>query len=371
MTPGCFDKGGISRYSRYQIQALREIFTGGQVRVYSLLGPDDQSFEDKFEVNWSGKSGKTMDRIWFTLRILATSFFWRPDFIHSAHINFNLVSKFAAFIGGSKIIQNVYGLELWNGRDNDVKRGLRWAHTVISDCHNTSNFIVSNKFSDEAKIEVIWDCVDLTKFKPNAEKHHEIAKKYRLPSRDEHFIILTLGRIAYAAIHKGYHRLIEVFASIAKECPKARLVFAGKGDMVEELKQLAEQKGIKDKVVFAGMIHEDDMAAIYSYGHVFSLVSEVGHGKGEGIPLTPLEAMACGTPIIVGNEDGSREAIFNEQNGYCIDPNDLVRHAEHLKHLYTDETARNRIVDMTINVARQHFSYETFCDKHRKLFRRI
>ena len=45
-------------------------------------------------------------------------------------------------------------------------------------------------------------------------------------------------------------------------------------------------------------------------------------GRGEGIPLTPLEAAACAKPIIVGNEDGSREAVVEGVNGFIVSPRD-------------------------------------------------
>ncbi|HEY1942337.1 MAG TPA: hypothetical protein VGH40_09465, partial [Roseiarcus sp.] len=54
LTPGCYDKGGISRYCRYQIQALRENHGAERVTVLSLLGPDQNGFEEPFAVSWRG-----------------------------------------------------------------------------------------------------------------------------------------------------------------------------------------------------------------------------------------------------------------------------------------------------------------------------
>ena len=53
ISPGCFDKGGISRYNRYQIKALRELLGERNVKVFSLLPPQDGDFEDQFEVTWN------------------------------------------------------------------------------------------------------------------------------------------------------------------------------------------------------------------------------------------------------------------------------------------------------------------------------
>ena len=49
MTTGCFDKGGISRYNRYQITALREILGDKNVKVFSLSPPREGDFEDSFD----------------------------------------------------------------------------------------------------------------------------------------------------------------------------------------------------------------------------------------------------------------------------------------------------------------------------------
>ena len=53
VTPGCFDKGGISRYGRAQITALRELLGPEQVRVYSIRGPGPGDFETPFPVAWT------------------------------------------------------------------------------------------------------------------------------------------------------------------------------------------------------------------------------------------------------------------------------------------------------------------------------
>ena len=66
LTPGCFDKGGISRYSRYQIKAWREILGEENVHVLSLLGPDENSFEEAFPVTFSAGGVAWMHKIRFT-----------------------------------------------------------------------------------------------------------------------------------------------------------------------------------------------------------------------------------------------------------------------------------------------------------------
>ena len=162
-----------------------------------------------------------------------------------------------------------------------------------------------------------------------------------------------------------------MFSKVAEKHEKSILVFAGKGDMIEQLKSIAAKFNISDRVYFSGMVHEDDMPKFYSAARVFTLVSDRGVGRGEGIPLTPLEAMACGAPIIVGNQDGSREAIFNESNGYCIDPFDFEKHQQSLLHLIENTIQFNKMSDNAIHFAQKHFSYQGFKEKHAKFLEKI
>ena len=77
------------------------------------------------------------------------------------------------------------------------------------------------------------------------------------------------------------------------QVPSAHLVFAGRGDDAARLSAKAASLGLSGSVTFTGPIQEEDLAAIYRVAYVFALVSDKGPGRGEGIPLTPIEAMAA------------------------------------------------------------------------------
>ncbi|MEZ5039047.1 MAG: glycosyltransferase family 4 protein [Saprospiraceae bacterium] len=365
LTPGCFDKGGISRYNRYQIDALREIFGPHQVRVLSLLGPEKDAFESDFEVQWHGRGNGLFEKIRFVIAALKELMIWKPTHIMVAHVNFSGLAVMLGRLGGCQTILNVYGLEVWSGLSKDADFGLRRVDQVISDCHYTAQYIEAEGFRVKDSTTVIWDCVDLERFQPQPTQWEAVREKYQLPDREQYFVILTLGRLAFEAAHKGYDRLIQVFAALQKNYSQARLVIAGKGNMQEELAQQVAALGITDQVTFTGMVHDDDMAALYSYAHVFSLVSDRGKGRGEGIPLTPLEAMACEVPIIVGNQDGSQEAIFDDANGWVIDPFDLKAHQAFFEMLINDPQKRRSQAQNALKIARDTFSYQNFREKHR------
>lgn len=370
LTPGCFDKGGISRYNRYQITALRELSGSQNVRVCSLHGRKLDDFEEAFDVDFEGRGIGPVSKIRFALFILMNIIFWRPNIIWVGHVNLSGMAYLLSRFSYVQVVLNTYGLEVWSGLRKDAAFGLRNAHHVISDCHFTARYLEDERLRARGSVIVIWDCVDLTRFSPGAADK-QIVAKYAIPDPAQYQLVVTLGRIAKAAAHKGYDRLIRTFSMIHIKFPNARLVLAGKGDWIEELKTIVAALKIADKVIFTGTVDDKHLIDIYRSAYVFSLVSDRGKGRGEGIPLTPLEAMACGAPIIVGNQDGSQEAVANEQNGFVIDPFDLEIHAAKLSDLLSNVQLRNEKSKGAIQCVQKDFSYDGFREKHRLFLQKL
>jgi phosphatidylinositol alpha-1,6-mannosyltransferase len=241
---------------------------------------------------------------------------------------------------------------------------------VIADCHSTALHV--REFNLHAQIPaVIWDCADLSRFHPGPVDD-EILAKYRLPDPERKLLVLTLGRLSKFARHKGYDRLIEVFGDVRTNVPDAHLVIAGRGDDRERLETKVKSLDLMDCVTFSGAIDEEDLATIYRAAYVFCLVSDKGPGRGEGIPLTPIEATASGVPIVVGDEDGSREVVDGTRNGVVVSPRDLPQLTDALITLLseTGKIRENRVAEAR-KVAEERFSFTSFVEQHAALFRGV
>ncbi len=366
LTPGCFDKGGISRYSRYQINALRELVGQRNVSVFSVLGPGDDSFEDAFDVSYFAGGISPVDKARFLFHSFRAGMTEKPDLIVAAHVNLSGPARVMARLWDARSVLNVYGREVWSGLRHDSRWGFAGVHSVLSDCNFTARYIEAEGMRPRGTTSVVWDCVDLTKFFPRAASRETLVK-YGIPDPATGKNLLTLGRMSPNARHKGYERLLQAFSRVATKVPDLRLIYAGRGDLVDQLRGEAKALGLGDRVFFTGMVHEDDMADVYRSAHIFSLVSHRAHGAGEGIPLTPLEAAACGTPILVGNQDGSQEAVMGDENGFVLEPFDIDAHASKIELLATDEPRRAAMGRAAVAIAVKEFSYEGFREKHRVL----
>ncbi len=367
LTPGCFDKGGISRYNRYQIASLRELLGEDNVDVLSLLGPGEDSFEAPIDVRFTAGGLSRRQKAAF-LREACIAALRGPQLILAAHVNMSALAVALARRPGARSIVNIYGLEVWSGLRRDARWGLERVSHVISDCGFTATWVEQEGLRPPKDCEVIWDCVDIERFHVGVPRP-DVLERYNVPSPATGQNLLTLGRMSADALHKGYDRLLEVFARVAPRVPSLRLIYAGRGSLVDVLRDQARDLGLADRVFFTGMVHEDHLVDIYRSAHIFSLVSDRGPGRGEGLPLTPLEASACGVPILVGNQDGSAEAVV-ASNGFVLDPFDLDAHAAKIELLATSEDTRRAMGDAAALAARREFSYEGFRKKHHRALAR-
>jgi len=359
LTPGVFDKGGISRYGRYQIKAMAGF---ADLRVLSLAGPDAYSFEDPFDVFWNGTRPNLRSRAAMVAQAIRQALTWRPDVIHAAHVNLGPLAAHLARFTGARTILNVYGREVWGNLSHRRRRALYCSNHVIADCYSTANHLQRGAMHPKPAT-VIWDCVDLARFSPGAANPAVLAR-YGLAHRSDKPIILSLGRLAPDSRHKGFDRMISAFSTLNH--PDARLVIAGDGTDRARLQGVANQHGLNGRCRFIGSVDEADLPDIYRAARVFALVSDKGHNRGEGLPLTPIEALACGVPAIVGNEDGSCEAVDADRNGRVISPRDPCAYVAALAEVLNQPVKAARRAAR--NVAEERFGFEAFAAKHRAFY---
>lgn len=339
LSPGSFDKGGISRYTRYQIRALRELLGAGAVSVASLLPPDVGGFEDAFAVDFAGLGASAAGKALFATAAAILAARRRPQIVWSAHLGLGSLGLGLAKAARALSVLNVYGAEVWTDVDPLRRAVLGRTDWVVSDCHNTRAHVVDHGMRGEQRFVVHWDCVDLDRFAPGDPG--DVLRRYGVPESAA-FTLLTAGRMSAGTEYKGYDRLIEALARLPREAP-VRLVLAGDGARRPALEELARARGVADRTWFTGSVHERDLAAIYRACDAFALVTNVVPGGGEGIPLTPLEAAACGKPILVGNQDGSREAAEDGLTGFVLDPFDLDGLVDRVLRLAADPALAARL----------------------------
>lgn len=173
------------------------------------------------------------------------------------------------------------------------------ADVVLTVSEFTRGEIQAHYRVDEIRVRVIGNGVD-ARFRPelDAARLAAVRERYKLPER----FVLTVGA---GRPHKNVETLVDAFARLDPSVAPA-LVIGGERDprFADGVSARIDAQGLATRVVRTGLIREVDLPAIYSLAEVFVFPSLV-----EGFGLPPLEAMACGTPVVAANSPAVSEAV--------------------------------------------------------------
>ena len=196
-----------------------------------------------------------------------------------------------------------------------LPRVLRHSAAVITVSESTKEDLIKVYHLPSEKIHVIYNGYDTMLFYPR-EDARDVIRSYGFKD-----YIYYAGNILP---HKNVARLIRAFKLIAPKIPH-QLVLQGwfNSTYMSELETLVRDLNIEDRVVFLGYVPLDHLPYLYSGATVFVTVSLY-----EGFGLPPLEAMACGTPVVASNSSSLPEVVGNA--GILVDPNDTKQISEGL-----------------------------------------
>ena len=165
------------------------------------------------------------------------------------------------------------------------------------------------------KINVIPNGVNMTLFS-GVERDYNFRRKYAM---DNEKIILFMGRLVY---EKGIQHLIAAMPKILNGYHDTKLVIAGKGGMIDELKAQVNALGISHKVCFAGYMSGKDVQKMYKAADISVFPSTY-----EPFGIVALEAMLSENPVVVSDIGGLNEIVEHRVNGmktYCGNSNSLA-----------------------------------------------
>ena len=204
------------------------------------------------------------------------------------------------------------------------------------------------------KIKVLYNGVDATRFQPMPR--HEARKALKIS--DDEQVIAYIGRLSP---EKGVADLLEAMALLrvdrdlrarsdaARRSASTRvlLLVVGHGRQRDKLVSLAASLGLQDRIIWAGMRPNHELAPFYSAADVACVPSHM-----EGVPNTALEALACGIPV-VGTRVGGIPEVLTDATGILVDPGQPQQLAEALA------AALGRTWDRSAIVAHsQQFSWD-------------
>ena len=152
---------------------------------------------------------------------------------------------------------------------------------------------------EKGKVHVMPNAIDTEKFAFDPAVRVQLRQELGIPL--EAFVVGHVGRFTYA---KNHEFLVQVFASLKQQCPDAKLLLVGEGELEQQIRDKVAELGLQRDVIFTGA--RSDVAKLYSAMDVFCLPSRY-----EGFGLVALEAQANGLPVLLSKAVPEEVAVTN------------------------------------------------------------
>jgi len=169
-----------------------------------------------------------------------------------------------------------------------------------------------------------------------------------------------MGRVSY---EKSIEQVIKAFSIVSKKMPDAKLLIIGDGPEKVPLKKMAKNLGLQEKIIFTGFLYEDKLAKTLGVNDIFITAS-----KSENMPISILEAMASGLPIIGVRALGIPEIVRDNENGYLVAPDKPGEMAEKMIELMQNNDLLNKFSLESRELSNQ-YSRDRIAQRHEKIYK--
>lgn len=291
--------------------------------------------------------------------LLALLSLWRlmirekPTIVHTHTSKAGILGRCAAKIAGVPIIvHSPHGHVFYGHFGHRASRFFLFVErlmALITDCMialtkaERKDYIVSS-VSDPARIATIHSGVEIDRYvkvKVNIE-----GKKRSLGLNPQWSVVGTVGWLLPI---KGPMYLLKAMARVWQSHPETTLVYAGKGDLEEQLKAEALRMGVSDRVIFLGW--RDDIPDLMQILDVFVLPS-----LNEGMGRVLVEAMAAGKPIVASNVGGIPDSVIEGENGLLVPAGDTKALGSSIEILIANPEKRREMGEKGRKIAKRYGS---------------
>lgn len=266
---------------------------------------------------------------------------------------------------GVKILYTAHGFHFYKGAP--LKNWLLYypVEKILAkytDCLivlNSEDYILANKEFTSNQIELLNGVgVDLNHF--NLAKNEEyIRLREQYGYKKDDFILIYVAEFIKRKNHK---LIINILKKLKQKIPELKVLFIGRGELLNECQQLVQDNNVKDIVSFLG--YRNDVNNLYKISNLL-----ISSSIQEGLPVNIIEGMACGLPIICAKIRGQTDIIKQGRNGLLFSCNNKDELYNAILKIYNDVYLQNEISKNNRQDA-QRYALGKSIDKMSEIYKR-
>ena len=360
-------EGGIQVIGRDTLKALAGIKGHPQPfrAVVANDGPSATTHAEPlahaFDFKWCGGPPSALRKPRMALQSFAAAVDYQPSLIICAHVSYAPICLWLKRLFGIPYLVETYGIEVWHIQSKRQREALEQATMVVALSRFTRDRIATQIDLPPERLTIQPHAVrDI--FQPGP-KDEALARRLGVEGRK---VLLTVSRFDQSEQYKGYDVVLSGLAAVAQNVPDVTYLLIGDGDDLSRVQRFAKEKGVADRVVFAGAIPNQELPRYYNLADLFVMPS-----KNEGLGIVYLEALACGKPVIASATGGARDALLDGRLGQLVDPDDIAAIAEAIVRTLNGDAPNHLTDPQTLtSLVRQHFGFERYAEALESLINR-
>lgn len=280
------------------------------------------------------------------------------DIVQTHGLRADAVARWAARLGGARVIvSTIHSIDPWR----------RWQHSVldrltaplvshfVAVCEAAKQAAVQREHVTAAKVSVIY--IGLPQREIPRARRDELRLKFGVPPE----AYPVVGILANLRDMKGHRHAIDSLPALLQEFPTAHFVFAGRDDSNGAVEQYAREKGVRGSISFPGFV--ENSAEVLAAIDLFLLPSDW-----EGLPVSILEAMQAGVPVIATRVGGIPEILRDDVEGVLIEPRQPQQISRAIIELTQDWPKRARLCKAAAAKSVTTFSIQHMTAQYEELY---
>ena len=266
---------------------------------------------------------------------------YKPDIIHAHDMRASFIAACAK--GKTKLISHIHNNN-FDSRVLSLKSilfllaGVRSKHIFWVSKGSYEGYCFHSFF--KKKSDVLYNILDV----------EDLYKKAETDSKEYDYDIVYLGRLNEI---KNPLRMIKIIAEVVKQKKDLKVAVIGSGELEEECKTLSKQLGLEEKVEFLG--YKSNPLKIVKSSKVMIMTSLT-----EGTPMSALESLALGTPIVSTPAGGMCELIENGDNGYLTEDDNEFKNQ--ILNIINDGVYRKKLSENAVILCKQLCDKKQYCN---------
>jgi glycosyltransferase involved in cell wall biosynthesis len=283
----------------------------------------------------------------------------RVAILHSHRYKENVLAwLLARSLGVSETVTTIHGV-------SEASKDSRLERWIARGRRGLDYFLVKRTFSSVIAVSDEMKRVLVAKYGFRESQIRVIRNGAGLPTQMPEPVfprgILRVGTVGRLVPVKGLDLFLEVASVVRRQIPTVRFSILGEGPLHAELTRRAAELHLGDGMEF--LAPRPDPFAYYR-----SLDVYLNTSRHEGLPLSVVEAMACGTPVISAAVGGIPEIVTDGEHGFLVQGREPARFAERCLTLLRDDRLRARMGERAAATARTQLSAQAMAAAYRRLY---